>query len=64
MALIEKEVYFDQWCASCKHKDLEEDQEPCHWCLQQPWNANSHRPVYYEGTRDVMSSKARPEANS
>lgn len=25
----EKEVYFDQYCKSCKHHGLEESKDPC-----------------------------------
>ena len=36
----EKEVYFDQYCKSCKHHGLEESKDPC--------NTNSHKPMNYE----------------
>lgn len=29
----EKEVYFDQYCKSCKHHGLEESKDPCNDCL-------------------------------
>ena len=28
----EKEVYFDQYCKSCKHHGLEESKDPCNDC--------------------------------
>ena len=40
----EKEVYFDQYCKSCKHHGLEE----CNDCLAEPSNTNSHKPMNYE----------------
>lgn len=49
-----KEVYFDQYCKSCKHKDTDEKDDPCCECLDEPFNLNSHKPVRWEesnGTR-------------
>ena len=43
-----KEVYFDQYCKSCKHKDLKETEEPCDECLSEPTNLDSHKPVRYD----------------
>lgn len=42
-----KEVYFDQYCKSCIHKNLAEDEKPCFECLQEPAREYSHRPAYY-----------------
>lgn len=39
-----KEVYFDVWCPKCKHKDLGEEQDPCHYCLHFGMRENSHKP--------------------
>lgn len=41
----EKEVYFDQYCKSCKHHGLEESKDPCNDCLAEPGNTNSHKPM-------------------
>lgn len=43
-----KEVYFHEYCKSCKHKNTEATDEPCDECLGEPINLNSHRPVNYE----------------
>ena len=43
-----KEVYFNQYCPTCRHKDLDESQEPCCDCLEEPVNQDSHKPVRYE----------------
>lgn len=43
-----KEVYFNQYCSLCKHKDCPEENDPCDECLSNPVNANSHKPVKYE----------------
>lgn len=40
----EKEVYFDQYCKSCKYHGLEESKDPCNDCLAEPSNTNSHKP--------------------
>lgn len=44
----EKEVYFDQYCKSCKYHGLEESKDPCNDCLTEPSNTNSHKPMNYE----------------
>lgn len=43
-----KEVYFNEYCETCKYKDLEESEEPCNECLTNPVNEHSHKPVKYE----------------
>lgn len=44
-----KEVYFGEFCKTCKHQTLAEDVEPCHDCLNEPANLYSHKPVRWEG---------------
>lgn len=43
-----KEVRFDIYCKDCKHFDKKETEEPCWRCMNQGWNEDSHRPIYYE----------------
>lgn len=43
-----KEVYFFEYCETCKHHLVKESEDPCDECLTEPANANSHRPVKYE----------------
>lgn len=43
-----KEVYYDQYCDSCKHKDVPEAEDPCHDCLNEPARQYSHKPAKYE----------------
>lgn len=43
-----KEVYFDQYCGKCKHKDVPETGCPCDECLSNPVNLYSHKPVKWE----------------
>lgn len=43
-----KEVYYDQYCQTCKHKDVPEVKDPCHECLSEPVNLESHKPIKWE----------------
>lgn len=43
-----KEVYFGQYCNTCKHKNLKETDDPCDECLNEPTNVNSHKPTRWE----------------
>lgn len=43
-----KEVYFDQYCKTCKYKDVKDVDEPCNTCLEDPSNLYSHKPVKWE----------------
>ena len=42
-----KEVYFDQYCKTCKSEAVAEDKEPCNECLNNPINYDSHKPLNY-----------------
>lgn len=43
-----KEVYYDRYCSTCKHKSLSGTDEPCDECLTEPVNLYSHKPAKYE----------------
>lgn len=43
-----KEVRYDIYCKKCKHYKQEDWKEPCHDCLNQPWNVNSKKPIYFK----------------
>ncbi len=43
-----KEVYFDIYCKTCKHRDKKEVETPCDDCLNEPINLYSHRPVCWK----------------
>lgn len=43
-----KEVYFEQYCKNCKHKDTNEADDPCDECLSEPMNIYSHKPINWE----------------
>lgn len=49
---IYKEVYFNEYCPTCKHKKVENglwyEDDPCNECLDNPTNLYSHKPVNYE----------------
>jgi hypothetical protein len=42
-----KEVYYNEYCKTCKHKDKAESCDKCNECLNQPYNINSHKPINY-----------------
>lgn len=52
MELVFKEVYFDQYCSTCIHKDKKESEDPCWDCLNEPVNTYSHKPLYYKNEKD------------
>ena len=44
-----KEVYFSQYCPTCRHKESTKmHEDPCNECLDHPTNLYSHKPVKYE----------------
>jgi len=43
-----KEVYFHEYCKTCKYEKTPENKEPCNECLDDPVNLNSHKPVKWE----------------
>lgn len=43
-----KEVYFDQYCKTCKYENLPETDDPCDECLQETVNVYSHKPVKWK----------------
>lgn len=45
---VYKEVYFNQYCKTCKHKDVKEADDPCDECLNNPLNVESHKPTKWE----------------
>lgn len=55
-----KEVYFHEYCKTCKNKKVESIEEPCNECLSEPTNLNTHRPVNYE-KKETTRSNGRKE---
>lgn len=36
------------WCNKCKYKNIEDTEDPCYECLNEPVNIDSRKPVYFE----------------
>lgn len=47
MDFIDKIVYFEQYCPTCKSAECWQDEEPCNECLGQAVNEYSHKPINY-----------------
>ena len=45
---VYKEVYFDKYCKTCEHKEVNEQDDPCYECLHNPANVYSHKPVNWK----------------
>lgn len=45
---VYKEVYFNEFCKTCKYSDLKEEYDPCDDCLAAPMNTYSHKPIRYK----------------
>ena len=45
---VYKEGYFHEYCKNCRHKEVEQHEEPCNECLDNPVNLYSHKPVKFE----------------
>lgn len=43
-----KEVYFHEYCKTCKYRDVSDVKDPCNECLDHPANLHSHKPVMWE----------------
>lgn len=43
-----KEVRFDEWCPKCKHWGINEYEEPCNSCLNEPCNEHSTKPLMWQ----------------
>lgn len=43
-----KEVYFHEYCIKCKYRERSGQQEPCCYCMDEPLNLHSHKPVKFE----------------
>ena len=53
-----KEVYFGEYCTTCEHKNLKEEEDPCDECLSNPVNLYSHRPIKWkQNTKKVKETK-------
>ena len=51
-----KEVYFNEYCPKCKNYEKSESDDPCWDCLDEPFNVDSHKPLFFdakEGAHDL-----------
>ena len=48
MENLYKEVHYDEYCKTCKHKEEEGYETPCEECLDIPINLYSHKPINWE----------------
>lgn len=46
--LNEKEVRFDIYCQKCKHHDEPETEDPCDYCMSEPSNWGSEKPIMFK----------------
>lgn len=42
------EVNFHEWCPKCEYFKLEEYEDPCHECLNEPVNDDSRKPMQFK----------------
>lgn len=54
-----KEIYFVDYCKTCKHKYLKESEDPCDRCLEKPYMYDSHKPMFWEKNESIKSTKAK-----
>lgn len=45
---MDKIVNFEDYCGSCIHRKLNENDDPCNDCLTISAREDSHKPEYYE----------------
>ena len=43
-----KEVYFSEYCKTCKYSKKKEHEDPCNLCLGRGYNIDSHKPTMWE----------------
>lgn len=52
-----KEVYFNEYCPTCKYLKTNENDEPCEECLSSPVNLYSHKPINWKENKKNGSNK-------
>lgn len=56
------EVFFGEYCKTCKYKNISEEDSPCAECIAEPVNLYSNKPVKWEGADGIFSSSPpRPD---
>lgn len=64
-----KEVYFHEYCKTCRYQSVDDAKDPCNECLSEPANLNSHKPVGWEENsidciRDTFMEDIKHESNN
>jgi len=52
-----KEVRFDIWCQTCKHRGTVETDDPCNECLGCPFNEDSTKPVFWKERQNEKNGR-------
>jgi len=47
-----KEVYFNEYCKTCKYEKLDEAYAPCCECLEEPVRLYSHKPEKWKSRNE------------
>lgn len=61
MEYPQKEVRFDEFCPKCKFYKLDEGEDPCNDCLQNPSNLHSRVPTEF---KEADNAKTNAKANA
>lgn len=56
---MQKIVHFDEWCHKCVHFNVEDWDDPCSECLDNPANEDSHRPIYFKEDKSKVNGTPR-----
>ena len=48
-----KEVHFYEYCEKCEYNKLQDWEEPCNECLDNPTNLYSHKPVNFKSKEHI-----------
>lgn len=52
MEYINKIVEFSEYCKTCKHEKVKEEDQPCCDCLAEATNVHSRKPIKYESKNE------------
>ena len=56
---MEHFVEYENYCKTCKHRDLEEAADVCNDCLNYPVNEDSRKPVHYKLHKPYAAASSR-----
>lgn len=43
-----REVDFNKYCVTCKYLEVDEVEDPCNECLDEPYNEYTDKPIKWE----------------